>query len=156
MLKVWEEEAPPAGPFIGEPKGGQAAKGAGRPASKFWILTLLQFQNLMGKIKRRCGKKKKWKSEKVMAGRLANLPQSLPTFVPHSHMSPRCLSHRLKAKKWKATYHFLFSNVVFNSFGILGFWKMQKLKNQICCWKGEKSNMLLANGVRKAEKLNMR
>jgi hypothetical protein len=28
----------------------------------------------MGKIKRRCAKKKKWKSEKVVVGRSANLP----------------------------------------------------------------------------------
>jgi hypothetical protein len=48
MLKGWEEEAPSAGPFIGEPKGGWEAKVGGRPAPKFQILTLLQFQNLMG------------------------------------------------------------------------------------------------------------
>jgi hypothetical protein len=74
-----------ASSFIGEPKGGQPVKGGGRPVPKFRILTLLKFQNLMGKIRRRCGKKKKQKSEKVLAGRLADLPQPLPTFVVVCH-----------------------------------------------------------------------
>jgi hypothetical protein len=92
---------------------------------------LLPFQNLMGKIKRRCGKKKRWKSEKVVAGRAVNLPQSLPIFVPHSYMSPRCLCHRPKAKKVKSNFPFSFFQ---SSFLILfGF-----LKNV----KDEKSNML--------------
>jgi hypothetical protein len=72
----------------------------------------------------------KWK---VVAGRLTNLPQSLPTFVPGSHMSPRCLSHGPKAKKWKATFVFFFFKVLFNSFWNFGF-----LKNA----RDEKSNML--------------
>jgi hypothetical protein len=75
----------------------------------------------MGKIKRRCGKKK---SEKVVAGWPANLPQSLPTFVPHSHMCPRWLSHWPK----KVKSNFLFSFFPKFFLIVFEFWIFEKHK----------------------------
>jgi hypothetical protein len=114
--------------------------------------------------KRRCGKKKKWKTEMVVAGRPTNLPQSLPTFVPHSHMSPRCLSHRPKAKNVKSNFPFSFFQSSFLFY--LEFWIFVKCKDEKSkmLWKrrnikwwifGEGENRKNAIGGRKAEKSNM-
>jgi hypothetical protein len=85
----------------------------------------------MGKIKRRCGKKKNSKSEKVVADQTPNLTQSLPTFVPLSHMSLDAYPTRRKQKSEKQLFLFFFPMFFLILFGNLDFSKMHKMKNQI-------------------------
>jgi hypothetical protein len=68
-----------------------------------------------------------------------------------------------ETKKVKSKFPFYFPKVPFNSHWNLDFLKMQKMKNQICCGKGEKmvdflegENRNNANCGRKAEKSNMK
>jgi hypothetical protein len=100
----------------------------------------------MGKIKWRCGKKKTWKSERVVAGRPVCWPAGRPTCPNHfqllspTHTCPLdAYPTGQKQKSEKQLSFFFFYKVLFNSFWIFGFFlKMQKIKNQICCGKGEK------------------
>jgi hypothetical protein len=126
---------------------------------------LLQFQNLVGEDqKEMCKEEKveKWKSSGRPIGQLARITSN---FGPHSHMSPRCASQRPKAKKWKATFPFLFSKVLLISFWNFGFFKNAKDEKSNLLWKrrnikwrifGEGDNWKNAIGGRKAEKSNIR
>jgi hypothetical protein len=70
-----------------------------------------------------------------------------------------------RKKKWKTTFPFLFSKVLFTSFWNFRFLKNAKDEKENMLWKrrkikwrffGEGENQKNANGGRKAEKSNMR
>jgi hypothetical protein len=90
---------------------------------------LLQFQNLVGKIKRRCGKKKKWKSEKVVANQPLCWLAGWPTCPNHfqllspTHTCPLdAYPTRRKQQSETQLSLFFFSKVLFNS-----FWNFEKM-----------------------------
>jgi hypothetical protein len=116
-------------PFYRGVKGRAGGQGGWAAGTKILNFDAPPISKYHGEGQKEMWKKKNWKSEKVVAGpatllvgQPANLPQSLQTFVSHSHMSHRCLSHRLKAKKSeKQLSLFFFPKFFLILFGILDF-----------------------------------